>query len=87
MSNLIQTIIGAAFSVGFFLLLALVAWYIALPLLILGIIFFVGRALYVRYLVYKTFQNLTGTQTRPRATPKRKKEPTDNIIDVEYTEL
>ncbi len=85
MNNLIQTIIGAVFSVGFFILLALVAWYIALPLLLLIIIVFFGRALFMRYLVYKAFKGLA--QGQPRPTPKRKKEATENIIDVEYTEL
>lgn len=76
--SLLYNLVGLIFIVAFLMLLFLIAWYVALPLLIIGLFVWL-------------FQQLTASvQHRPHFVlkrQKRKKTPAEKIIDVEWTEV
>ncbi len=74
---MIQNIIALVFIVAFFILVCLLAWYIALPLLVIGLILsFFG--------VFKTPNISKIIITRGQKNASHKK---DDVIDVDYTEI
>ena len=76
--HLLYNLIALAFAVGFFVLLFLVAWYVAVPLLIIAFFIWV-------------FQQIAlSLRHKPHLTLKRKKtppHPNEKVIDVEWTEV
>lgn len=74
----LYNLIGLVFAIAFFILLFLVAWYIAVPLLILA--FFIW--------VFQQFA--LSLRHKPHFTLKRKRKqtpPAEKVIDVEWTEV
>ncbi len=86
MNNFLQTVIGAILSGGFLIVLAIVAWHIAIPLLLILLAVVLFGILRMRYLIHKTAQRVADA-TEPLGHAKRNPTPTENVIDVEYTEV
>ncbi len=74
----LYNLIALVFAVGFFILLFLVAWYIAVPLLIIAFFIWVFQQIALS-LRHKPHLTLKRKKTRPHQTEK--------IIDVEWTEV
>lgn len=82
--KIIQAIIGLIFTTAFFILLFLVAWYIALPLLLIFLVLGAFGALRMRYEIYRAQKSATPLHLVIRKrTPKRDSE----VIDVDFTEV
>ncbi len=75
--SLLYNLVGLIFAVAFLILLFLIAWYIAVPVLIIA--FFVW--------VFKQFT--LSVSNKPHILKRRqsKHKQTDKVIDVEWTEV
>lgn len=81
--NFIQVVVGLFFLFIFLSVLFFIAWYIALPILL--VIVFVSLIGHVWQKVQKLFQTNEPVQHLKQTHEKRRK--SQDIIDVEYTEL
>lgn len=78
--RLIQALVGLVFTLAFFILLFLVAWYIALPVLI--IVLAVGAFSALRTKLFGPKEHVEHL-VMVRKKPKKK----EQVIDVDYTEV
>lgn len=80
----LQALIGLIFSTAVFILLFLVAWYIALPLLLIALAIGAISALRGRYEIHRARASATPLHLVIRKrTPKKDSE----VIDVDFTEV
>lgn len=83
--RLIQALIGLIFTTAFFILLFLVAWYIALPLLLVVLAFGAIGVLRTKYALYRARQSATPLHLYIRK--KSQKKEKEDVIDVDFTEV
>lgn len=84
--GLFPSIISVIFSAGFLILLLLFAWYVALPIIFLFLIFglfnfFRGKP------VFGNVPQYVRTFSYPRQQKTSSTKKNEKIIDVEYTEV
>lgn len=77
-----QGILGIVFSLSFFILLFLIAWYIALPVLILLFILSLFKFIKSNHITFKITPRFKIYRSHKKNTPKNEK-----VIDVDYTEI
>ena len=85
---LLQLILTLAVTFIFCFVCLVLAWYIALPLLFVGILLWVGRELYQKWIKWHNPINTNGCFLR-RTTTVRAEQPmrTSTVIDVDNTEI
>lgn len=83
--RLIQAIIGLIFTTAFFILLFLVAWYIALPLLLVVLALGAVGALRTKYEIFRARKSATPLHLYIRK--KSNKDKKEDVIDVDFTEV
>ena len=86
--NLIRALLSLIFAVAFFIMLFVIAWYIALPLLF--IILIIGAIGAIRTkLTFNKFSAQKGfdSATRLRQTHRVKNAKKGEVIDVDFTEI
>jgi len=81
---LFQIIISFIIFISFFLALLIIAWYIAIPLVIIWLIFGGLKWIQMRLLTYRQNRQANGCMMRRTRKPFREKA---TVIDVDYTEL
>lgn len=84
--NLIQTFISVVFIMAFLTLAFLAMWYIALPLLLLGVVVWIVKLLRLQWLAYQATRQANGCHIR-EIQPEQRRRHRQNVIDVDYTEL
>lgn len=82
--KILQALIGLIFTTAFFILLFLVAWYIALPLLLILLVVGALGGLRARYAIYRARKSATPLHLSIR---KRTPKKGDEVIDVDFTEV
>ncbi len=81
--NIIQALIGFILMVGIFSFLFLLAWYVAIPLLLVFVC--VGLFNLIRFKWH--MKNFRGFSHTEKFYETKNKKSHDQVIDVEYTEI